>query len=584
MSNTLRPLATGAEELISHLTDKLASLRATSTALRNEGKIAEAAKLENEIVQQERTLAQATKTSSAAVEEGVPTASPAQLSPEQEGFDRAFGATPKPIPEVDAAVAAAKAETPMAGPLEQAGPMKSESSVGQLGPFADMPTQGRTVGMPGDSVDGMFDAIPKAPMSGKQKAAIGAGGAAAAVGTGATVDWSDKAKEAPPITPTLPPITTPEGAAPLPKVGSGETTKTGSTIIPYRKIASDFESLKMPPYKDAAGLEGSEGLIAKNQNQVIGKAAELKSGLDNLMAAHNVAKGNLEKRELYEKIVQAMGLIAAGLYGNKTGTSLDGVKFTASDWAAKATDLQRDLSNTTGMLKEKYGVDMDVLNKEKQRLADTKQEQRFKYEEAYRNYEDKFRKMTTSTNEAQQERGVENALLQWNAQEADRIQKAKGAGKDSVEALAQSEEKLLEAKKKEWRGWAYKAMSAKGDDAKTEATNQAMLLDADIRDLTGVGMLKDSSQYEDKSGWFSWGSNESLGAKADAHEASMNALKSTNPTAAKIIQQRGKLIRDFTVADMAASNNPSLSNSYRTAQSRYKDYLSKFLDTTPAAK
>jgi hypothetical protein len=71
-----------------------------------------------------------------------------------------------------------------------------------------------------------------------------------------------------------------------------------------------------------------------------------------LLAAKDLysrAKSQLEKREAIEAIANGLGKIGAGMYGNKMGTDMSGVKFDKQDWdkkrAAEAGDFQTSLAD-----------------------------------------------------------------------------------------------------------------------------------------------------------------------------------------------------------------------------------------------
>lgn len=370
-----------------------------------------------------------------------------------------------------------------------------------------------------------------------------------------------------PKSPEAPKATEPEKETIAPLTGKDKPTTEGGSgsaymkvegYIPYRKVANEVDDLDNIDFTD------ENRKLDANQLKVEQQAADLKNQVDTLMAAHNVAREGVEKRELAQQLVQAVGLMAAGAYGLKTGLDLSGVKFNSTDWQQKYAQLQQDLNNKLSVAKEKYGVDMDALGKERQRLMEAKDEKRAVYQMA-------FQKAQQSTNFKQEERNYQDRLKMWNDEMIMRAKKASAEGKDPVEKLARERENDLDKFTTDYLKLVANIPKLKNNDDKVAAANEAKALDARITMMRGYPMVANPKIYDTAGEGFFSSNWEGIAQEVNKQNNNIAALERKNPEAARYKAEMTTRIQEYTRQYMKSwQNGPGLSLEGADAKAREK--------------
>lgn len=191
----------------------------------------------------------------------------------------------------------------------------------------------------GDVAD---EATGKQGLNRAQKFGLGAIG----IGTAGKLMEGDQ-KDAAPLAPT------PEEAeaATLPKAaGVAEAPKPADLAAQLKEYAS---APKAPPSLDvgeAPGFQEAEPITYTDPDTGETKTLTEGQAIADYLQATNVAateykqaKSDLERREMWEAMINAAGKLVAGIVGLKTGLDLSGAKFERTDWAAKSDQLLRQM-------------------------------------------------------------------------------------------------------------------------------------------------------------------------------------------------------------------------------------------------
>jgi hypothetical protein len=154
--------------------------------------------------------------------------------------------------------------------------------------------------------------------------------------------------------PAAPPPVTPAG-----KIDPGFLTTLPSLTSymkqgPYGSHPGDVKmpgaDLKLP---DTININGQEvrpiDLMQHAQER-------LEASLNSLADQYRKEGDALKQREIWEGLVQGIGLIAAGAYGMHNGVDMSGVKFQPTDWVAQQESARRKFDALSGMEKDKYGA------------------------------------------------------------------------------------------------------------------------------------------------------------------------------------------------------------------------------------
>lgn len=148
--------------------------------------------------------------------------------------------------------------------------------------------------------------------------------------------------------------TAPKEAPPMVEMPSSPQTQAAE--VQLKRLEDEMMSLAAPSMQDPKeAYDKAMGNASAQARQDIAKAIALR---DNM-------KNDLEKRELTESIINAIGLIVSGMYGQAKGIDMGGVKLAKTDWEKKY-DRANDELRTNIIAAEK---NLDVTEKDAVRQA-----------------------------------------------------------------------------------------------------------------------------------------------------------------------------------------------------------------------
>lgn len=183
---------------------------------------------------------------------------------------------------------------------------------------------------------------------GINKKALAAGAVLAGGAAAAALSGGDK---------TVQPAT--EGEVPKDLAGgSGTGAATPPPVTPAGRINPKYVTTLptwAPSKYDGPAMPGAE--TAQEGRQIM-KAAQddLVAATNRLVDEYRGERDSLKQREIWEGIIQSVGLIAAGAYGLHNGVDMSGVKFSPTDWVAQQESLRRSHDTLMGAEKDKFGA------------------------------------------------------------------------------------------------------------------------------------------------------------------------------------------------------------------------------------
>lgn len=163
--------------------------------------------------------------------------------------------------------------------------------------------------------------------------------------------------------------------------GAYEAGKDGKTQFPARAGEED----PARPHKSSGPADPSKSIKPSGQTHLAG-AEKYKEAYDELKlpdqsgdyaavkdqlakdinAANELyeqTKDQTASRELWDSIIQGVGHIAAGVYGQKTGLDLSGVKFNQTDWDKKRDLAQSELRTAIDNARQKAALSKDQIER-----------------------------------------------------------------------------------------------------------------------------------------------------------------------------------------------------------------------------
>ena len=133
----------------------------------------------------------------------------------------------------------------------------------------------------------------------------------------------------------------PPGPPPSPDAQETKQTevKASQTDVPKEKADPIKYSVSLK-FEDMPDIDPK---VAEEYKQ---KMAEAASFTNSAMDVYRNEKDSIKSRQLWETIVNAVGMIASGMYGLKTGTNMGGTKFSSTDWSKELDGARADLENS----------------------------------------------------------------------------------------------------------------------------------------------------------------------------------------------------------------------------------------------
>ena len=200
--------------------------------------------------------------------------------------------------------------------------------------------------------------------------------AGAVLGTAGYLATQD-GKEAAATEPTTQEAAIPDTASvPDKATGSSVVDTVKALSVPTRQVAGE------PTFEQA----GAEGEYSKSQ-------ADFATAVETVQQAYASEKDSLAKRELMEKLVNGLGMLFAGLYGQKHGIDMSGTKFDKTDWAEKYRGAREDLVAGVNITKAKFEARKEAIEARKYDVDKRNQLALMKSQQQQRVYDEAFNKL-----------------------------------------------------------------------------------------------------------------------------------------------------------------------------------------------
>lgn len=168
-----------------------------------------------------------------------------------------------------------------------------------------------------------------------------------------------------------------------------------STVPKYPVPDITQEEVEAPEDAETVAAGEEEGEGEDKTQQVISMFKEVPNPIDtakerNLVTeeflneiasakeAYNQTRDEIAQRRLWDGITKGLAQIAIGLYGQKTGLDLSGIKFEPMDWQSQMDQATRDLVAARSFAKDTKDVKMDALDERRdQRLREIQATRQF---------------------------------------------------------------------------------------------------------------------------------------------------------------------------------------------------------------
>lgn len=88
---------------------------------------------------------------------------------------------------------------------------------------------------------------------------------------------------------------------------------------------------------------------------------------------YRTERDSLKKQEIWEGLIHAAGLIAAGVYGVRSGVDMSGVKFNPTNWQAKLAESREHMNSMLDQAEKEMGVaykNMELTERTRDKLLD----------------------------------------------------------------------------------------------------------------------------------------------------------------------------------------------------------------------
>lgn len=148
---------------------------------------------------------------------------------------------------------------------------------------------------------------------------------------------------------------------PSPLIEEAPPPPPPSPPAPAEAPAEQTQAVKPPSIEEVVGNSGSkinnEIAVSEPGDNGIGDALKEYYKVVNIaMDEYRKEKKAIKQKELWDGIIKGVGLMAAGLYGLKTGSDMGGVKVNTIDWASNLRNAQSELQSALGQAGRSYNI------------------------------------------------------------------------------------------------------------------------------------------------------------------------------------------------------------------------------------
>jgi hypothetical protein len=354
----------------------------------------------------------------------------------------------------------------------------------------------------------------------------GAAATAALAGGAVVADQATKSSEpAAPVPGNATTAGTP--SSPYTHSGNGKDMGPAAPVKPGGNIDPDFvthiKDFVAKPYTGPAepkdsdyktiGIRDAQGNVQKiNPTQYMADAErQMVASVNKLGDAYKAEHDTLKQRELFEGIVNALGHLAAGWYGQHYGVDMSGTKFDVTDWVAQQDALRRKYDTLTGMEKDKLSAAKDTKETAQRELEQAWSRNLDLYKTAIQKWnldnDNEFRTWQGKAKNVE----LQNQALHWNKEldyqyAALGIQLTKAVDADTRRALTKQQAELRDGERlgRSALSMFGRAVSTKRPDQGQYFLTQARQLDADAFAKTGKHVLPEKVWQAPRGGNSDW--------------------------------------------------------------------------------
>lgn len=124
--------------------------------------------------------------------------------------------------------------------------------------------------------------------------------------------------------------------------------------------------------------------LTPEQGEMATALDKMRGEMNTIAAEYKLTKDEQARQRLWEGLVNGMAAIAAGVYGMKNGVDMGGVKFSPTDWAARAKDARDDMLAARMAAEKDYDLSKSMIEAKQKGKLDNWQINQKLYENAAR--------------------------------------------------------------------------------------------------------------------------------------------------------------------------------------------------------
>lgn len=321
------------------------------------------------------------------------------------------------------------------------------------------------------------------------------------------------------------------------------TTSAPSPAIPEDRSVTDVESAN----KELDALVAPEAPDLRKEDQELAKSmASYRDDINKAMAVYKKERDTIKQQELWENIINAVGMFAAGMYGLKSGVDASGVKFSKTDWDKKAREAKADLDGSMAQSLRDANLRRSIVNEQK--------EGKYKNwnvnNQLYRNAMNTVRDRRDAETRAFQSDRQYDLALKRLANEERRLDAQLGEAKGSEAVKIKTAEGLRDKMSK----LLQKESSAKGSESKETIRNELKMLNNRYEKVMGRKAIAESLLQPKERAW---------GFLPDKQA-------STSELSAALAEQEGQGMAEQEVT--AVPENTDVRDYYNTYKNKFGSY------------